>query len=238
MRADDPNLAILTLVAQALGDLKEDLVFVGGCAAGLLLTDPAVDHIRATKDVDAIVEAATLHDFYAAEARLRARGFMQDSASELICRWRHQATGVLFDMMPVDPGVLGFANRWYPEAVQTATRQPLSPALEIRLIAAPAFVATKLEAFVSRGQRDYLVSHDLEDVLTVVDGRPSLATEMLGASPGLRAAVREELAQLIATPDFIDRLPGLIADESRWQVVLARLQAMALPQAQDRESKA
>ena len=48
MRADDPNLPILIVIVQALGDLKDEMVFVGGCAAGLLLTDPAVDHIRAT----------------------------------------------------------------------------------------------------------------------------------------------------------------------------------------------
>jgi hypothetical protein len=84
MRADDPNLPILIVVAQALGDLRDEVVFVGGCAAGLLLTDPAVDHIRATKDVDAIVEVAALKDFYAAEARLQSRGFARDMSSEVI----------------------------------------------------------------------------------------------------------------------------------------------------------
>jgi hypothetical protein len=34
-----------------------------------------------------------------------------------------------------------------------------------------AFVATKLEAFASRGGGDFLTSHDLEDVLNIVDGR-------------------------------------------------------------------
>jgi predicted nucleotidyltransferase len=227
MRADDPNLPILIVIVQALGDLKDEMVFVGGCAAGLLLTDPAVDHIRATNDVDAIVEVAALNDFYVAESRLEARGFVRNMPSELICRWEHRASGVLFDMMPVDPGVLGFANRWYPEAVQTATRQQIAPELDIRLISAPAFIATKLEAFVSRGQRDHLTSHDLEDVLSVVDGRASLAQEMQAASPAMQAAVRQELARLLGTPDFIARLPGLIADADRTPVVLERLRALA-----------
>jgi predicted nucleotidyltransferase len=230
MRADDPNLPILIVIAHALGDLRDEMVFVGGCAAGLLLTDPAVDHIRATNDVDAIVEVAALNDFYAAEARLQARGFVRNIPSELICRWEHSASGVLFDMMPVDPSVLGFANRWYPEAVQTATRQQIAPELDIRLISAPAFIATKLEAFVSRGQRDHLTSHDLEDVLSVVDGRASLAQEMEAASPEMQTAVRQELARLLGTPDFINRLPGLIADADRTPVVLERLRALALAQ--------
>jgi hypothetical protein len=33
VRADDPNVAQGELVARALGDLRDELVFVGGCAA-------------------------------------------------------------------------------------------------------------------------------------------------------------------------------------------------------------
>lgn len=57
MREDDPNLEHVRRVAEALGDLREQLVFVGGAVAGLLVTDPLSDPVRATKDVDAVVEA-------------------------------------------------------------------------------------------------------------------------------------------------------------------------------------
>lgn len=133
-------------------------MFVGGSTAGLLLTDSAAEGIRATKDVDAIVEAATLRQCYELEARLPALGFVRDIESDVICRWRHAATGVLFDLMPIDPAILGFSNRWYPEAARTAIRERLSDRVEIRRIAAPAFIATKLEAFVSRGRGDFLSS--------------------------------------------------------------------------------
>ena len=36
--ADNPNLAILEMAVQALGELTDSLVFVGGCATGLLVT--------------------------------------------------------------------------------------------------------------------------------------------------------------------------------------------------------
>ena len=64
MRADDPNYEYLLLIADALGELCNEVVFVGGCTAGLLLTDRAAEGIRVTKDVDAIVEAATLRQYY------------------------------------------------------------------------------------------------------------------------------------------------------------------------------
>lgn len=132
MRPNDPNYEYLLLIADALGDLRDKVVFVGGCTAGLLLTDSAAEGIRATKDVDAIVEAATLSQYYELESRLPALGFVRDADTDVICRWKHAASGVLFDLMPIDPSVLGFSNRWYPEAAQTATRVRLTVELTFR----------------------------------------------------------------------------------------------------------
>jgi hypothetical protein len=47
----------------------------------------------------------------------------------------------------------------------------------IRSITAPYFLATKLEAFQSRGKGDVFASHDLEDVIAVIDGRPAITEE-------------------------------------------------------------
>lgn len=207
MRPDDPNYEHLLLIADALGDLRNNVVFVGGCTAGLLLTDSAAEGIRATKDVDAIVEAASLRQYYELESRLPALGFSRDADSDVICRWRHVATGVLFDLMPIDPAILGFSNRWYPEAARTAARERLSDGVEIRRIAAPAFIATKLEAFVSRGRGDFLSSHDLEDILTVVDGRPSIVDELQTASHELCQFVRETIGALLSEPRAVVRTP-------------------------------
>ncbi len=56
MRADDPNLPYLRSIAEALGELRGQVVFVGGAVAGLLITDPLADPVRATRDVDAVLE--------------------------------------------------------------------------------------------------------------------------------------------------------------------------------------
>jgi hypothetical protein len=57
--AADPNLELLQEAATRLEDLLDELVLVGGCAAGLLVTDPGSSPIRPTEDVDLVVEAAT-----------------------------------------------------------------------------------------------------------------------------------------------------------------------------------
>ena len=227
MRRPDPNLPHLQTIARALGDLCEQVVFVGGSTAGLLLTDPLAEGVRPTFDIDAIVQVDSLMHYYRVEAQLEVRGFIRDSASGVICRWLHRESGVVFDLMPTEASVLGFSNSWYNEAIATAQSVTLAGDLCIRLIAAPAFVVTKLEAFLSRGRGDVLASHDLEDVLNVVDGRLELIEELAAASPRLRQVVATIFGKLLADPDFLNGLPGLIADPDRASVVRERLQCMA-----------
>src|SRR5690606_41526429 len=146
MRADDPNLPYLRSIAEALGELREQVVFVGGAVAGLLVTDPLADPVRATRDVDAVVNGSRAR-FHRIEEQVAERGFARDVCSDVICRWVHKASGILFHLMPVQPEVLGFSNRWYPYAVDTAIPVDLGDGVTVRLVSAVAFVATKLEAF-------------------------------------------------------------------------------------------
>lgn len=225
MRADDPNLPYLRHIAEALGELREQVVFVGGAVAGLLVTDPMADSVRATRDVDAVVNANRAM-FHRIEEAVAQRGFTRDVQSDVICRWVHKESGVLFDLMPVQPEVLGFSNRWYPYAVETAEPVELSPGVTIRLVSAVAFVATKLEAFAGRGGGDFLSSHDIEDVLNIVDGREELAGEIATAPAELRQAVAEVFQALLSNRDFANVLPGLIAEPERADLVAQRLKAM------------
>jgi sugar (pentulose or hexulose) kinase len=71
----DPNLGMVERIAAALGQLRDRVVFVGGSATGLLITDPMAAAIRVTKDVDVIVEVATHGGYYQIEEALRAQGF-------------------------------------------------------------------------------------------------------------------------------------------------------------------
>ena len=226
MRADDPNLPHLRRIAEALGELREQVVFVGGAVAGLLVTDPLADSVRATRDVDAVVNA-TRATFHRIEEQVAQRGFARDASSDVICRWVHKASGLLFDLMPVQPDVLGFSNRWYPYAVQTAVPVALGEGVTIRLVSAVAFVATKLEAFASRGGGDFMSSHDLEDVLNIVDGREELVEELATAPADLRQAVASAFTALLTNPNFANVLPGLMAEPERAGLAMERLRALS-----------
>lgn len=97
----------------ALGELVDEVVFVGGATVTLWITDPAAPPPRPTKDVDVIVEVATRSGYHAFEDRLRAAGFKGDE--HVICRWHHRS-GVIVDAMPTKAELLGFENRWQREA--------------------------------------------------------------------------------------------------------------------------
>lgn len=228
MARDSANLANLRMIAAALGELRERVVFVGGATAELLISDPAAEGVRSTKDVDAIVDVDGLPEYHRIERELASRGFQRDVESGIVCRWIHRDSGVLFDLMPVDTAVLGFSNPWYAEAVDTAERLSLGEGIEIRLVTASAFVATKLAAFAGRGCGDILVSHDIEDALNIVDGRPELAREPENAPPALRDAVRKAFADLLGHRDFSNGLPGMVADADRAGIVAERLRKMSI----------
>lgn len=229
MNLQDPNLARVELVAQVLGPLRDQLVLVGGCAVGLLLTDPSAAPVRVTYDVDLTVEVAALGDFYALEEQFAGLGFKRDVTMDVICRWKYQSLQV--DLMPAHPGILGFANRWYPEVVKTAQTVTLSSGKTIRLISAPAFLATKFEAFAGRGKGDVLGSHDLEDIINLLHGRPELPQEVAVAAAEMRDYLVVRCRELLAAPNFMDLLPGMIfPDESlaeRVHVLAERLQQIA-----------
>jgi predicted nucleotidyltransferase len=225
----DPNIELLARVARALGDLRERVTLVGGCATALLITDPAAAPVRATQDVDAIVAAVSLAEYQRMGDALRERGFAQTiEGAEPPYRWTY--AGLKLDLMPVDPGILGFSNRWYGEVLRGATTMAIGDGVAVRVTDAPGFVATKLEAFLDRGGGDYLSSHDLEDVLSVVDGRAELVAEVGKAPAALRGFVAQTFARLLADDGFADALPALVVDGSpatRTPMVLDRLRAIA-----------
>ena len=225
MNPNDPNVVLLELVAKRLGErLREDLVFVGGAVAGLLITDPALPAIRPTEDVDLIVQALALADYHRIEKALTRQGFAHDvSAVAPVCRWRVDTIAV--DVMPTLEKILGFSNRWYPLALGTALPIALPNGIMIRLVQAPVFIATKLEAFAGRGNNDYLFSHDLGDLLAVVDGRETLIGECRQSDPQLQTYLADWAVRLLAAPAFLDALPGHLPGDAASQERLPDLEA-------------
>lgn len=223
----NPNLELLQTAVAHLGDLTEELVFVGGCTTGLLITDEAAADIRATKDVDAIVEALTYAQYINFEERLQKAGFRRDISPDApICRWTKGET--LLDVLPINEDILGFKNSWYADAVKTSESREISPGSSIRVVTPPYFVATKLEAFADRGKDDFLASRDLEDLIAVINGREELTNEIQAAPQTVRTYIGEFMKKLLDKREFIDAIPGhLMPDTGRVGLLINRLREIS-----------
>ena len=219
----------LIQVSQALKATGIQYVFVGGAIAPMLITDPAASYIRPTDDVDVVVQIVSRGSYYRLEKELQSQGFRHDINGP-VCRWEFGSC--IVDIMPMEGGVLGFSNQWYPEALRSAITYPITDTETIPVCTAPIFIATKIEAFKQRGDEDYYASHDLEDIISVIDGRPELAEEIRGTADSVRLFLSETFGMWLNTPDFTHALPGHLPYASmsneRAEIIKQRIHQMSV----------
>lgn len=205
----DPNLILLESAAERLQGLLGDFVFVGGATLGLLIPDSAAAPVRPTTDVDVIAEVSSYIDYVAISECLRRQGFAEDERPGApLCRWLHGE--LILDVMPTEASALGFGNRWYRPAFEAAQLVGLPSGTAIRVITAPFFLGAKFEAFRGRGNQDFLSSRDLEDFISVIDGRQSILNEIQSAPDDLRRFLAGAVRELLAETRFTDVLPGYL----------------------------
>lgn len=197
----------MTLVAYRLNELCNEVTFIGGSVLGLLITDKAAPDVRFTVDVDCIVHVVTKSAYYSFAEKLREKGFKEiPFANHPICRW--DCDGVLLDVVPTEKSVLGFSNNWYNDALLNATRYKISADISINVISPPYFLATKLEAFNDRGRGDFLLSHDMEDIISLIDGRPEIVSDIEKVFNNLKEHLSLTFSSYINNPQFVQALPG------------------------------
>ena len=209
--------------SENLPPFLEEIVFVGGVTLGLLITDKAAAPIRGTTDVDVIAEILTYADYIAFSERLREAHFTEDTC--LTCRWHNGA--LTLDVLALNKDVLGFTNICYEPALRHASTITLQRGKSIRVITAPFFLATKMEAFRGRGRMDFQASHDLEDFVAVIEGRETLLQEIAASPEDLRNYLAEAAKSLLAESRFLDVLPGFVLDGERVPIIQERLSLIA-----------
>jgi hypothetical protein len=203
------NLHNLQFIAKKLGALRDEVVFLGGCTTALFINEVNTPDIRYTLDVDCIVNLISLKEYHHFEKQMQKHGFKQRLNENIICRW--YCDNVIVDVMPTDEKILGFGNRWYKEASNNASIYPLTNKINIRVITAPYFVATKLEAFKTRGNFDFYASHDFEDIVSVLDGRIEIVDEIKNSNKNLKNYLIESFIDIYRRPAFHGAIIGHFA---------------------------
>lgn len=176
------NIAVVAEVAEALKHIKQDMVFVGGAVVSLYTDDPAADEIRPTQDIDMALNIVSLSHWEKVQTQLGALGFHPDPFGHAICSYKYKDIPV--DIMATEDGPLGPANCWYKIGFENLWTSKAKDQ-EIKILSAPCYLATKFEAFNHRGS-DYRISHDIEDIIYVLDNRITIVEEI--ANDDLRIA--------------------------------------------------
>jgi predicted nucleotidyltransferase len=218
------------LVAVKLQKLKGSprFVFIGGGTVPLHLTElRSPDELRPTKDIDVVIAVATYADYNEISGQLRKLGFKDDM--QLPIRWH--LDDLIVDVLPTADIGHGLGNRWFHLVMEHAVKRKVASGTTVELATPPVLLATKLEAFNDRGAKDVLASHDLEDIMTLLDGRPEIVDETLKMPNELRKYLAEQAARLLALPDIGYALQGNLEmtseDEGRAAAVTARLNRLA-----------
>jgi predicted nucleotidyltransferase len=185
------TIDMLQIVADGLGDLKDEIVFVGGAVAELYADDPASSDIRPTQDVDCTIELSSYKELTELEEDLRAKGFANDNSQGApICRWIYQEIKV--DVMPTEGNVLGFNNQWYPGGVGNKIPKTLPNGNEIFMFSPEYYVASKFEAHNDRGGDDLRQSRDFEDIIYILDNCTSILEDIRNADEDVKNYLKTE----------------------------------------------
>ena len=224
------NRDMIIRVARSLGTLRDKVAFVGGSVVGLLITDEASPDVRPTLDVDVIIEVASIDEYYRFIDKLRSHGFTEDTSEEApICRLLVSGTKV--DVLPTSEQVIGFSKRWYRSAASCAVLYELEEDLFIKLITAPYLLATKLESCFGRGSHDFAASHDMEDIVALLDGRGELVEEIRTSPADVRLFLAETFRSFMRQEAFLESLPGHLppdrASQARLPILKARIEKIA-----------
>ena len=192
------NLTRIKAVANALDNLNEKIVFVGGATISFYPDRPVFD-VRPTDDVDVIIEILNYTDRAELEEKLRSIGFSHDIESGVICRYRIQ--GILVDIMPTNDASIGFTNIWYPDGYAHAVNYEIDELSKVKILSAPYFIATKLEAHKDRGRNDGRTSQDFEDIIYVLENREAIWKEINNSSESLKNYLLLEFRSLLKNPN-------------------------------------
>jgi predicted nucleotidyltransferase len=189
------NVSRIKVVREALGDLQNEVVFVGGSTISFY-ADQQTSEVRETDDVDVIIEALTFSDHAKFEEKIRERGFSPDINSNVKVRYKFK--DITVDFMPTTDVVIGFENKWYPDGYKNAIEYNIDNNEMIKILAPEHFLATKLEAFKSRGYTDPRQSQDFEDIVYVLENRQVIWSELANSAEPLKSYLREEFGKLLS----------------------------------------
>ena len=206
------NREIIRKIAFALGELNEQVVFVGGATIGLYINDPAADDVRPTKDVDISFAIASIGDLEVIREELTRKGFIQTPEDNVICRFRYE--GIKVDVMNTKAVGWAPANPWFSPGFTQRVSLNINKQ-KIQILPLPYFLASKFSAYNDRGANDPRTSHDFEDIIYVLDSRTDIVEQLDDVPDDVRPYLEKQLQIILDDRVMHEAILGNLAFETR-----------------------
>ena len=220
---------MLSHVVDALGELNEVVVYVGGAVVQLYSDNRDVPDPVTTSDVDCVINITTYTEFRKFEELLFAKHFRNDTEEGApICRYLYEGQQV--DFTPKVDTSIGKSNSGYLSGVAKRQSYSLGQGRTIFILPLAFYLASKLEALHSRGGEDYRGAKDFEDIVFVLNTCSTVVEQICSALDAeVLEFLKHEFSALCDRENIREEVLCALPNEDRIDHVLSVLQS--IPQA-------
>lgn len=219
------NRKVIQKVANALGELNNQVIYVGGATVSLYINDPAADDVRPTKDIDLGIKVASVAHLEEIREELTKKGFRQTADLEVMCRFKLE--DILVDIMATKPVGWAPANPWFEGGFNNLQKVEIDD-VTIQIMPLAYFLASKFSAHLDRGGSDPRFSHDFEDITYILDNRTDWHNIVSHEKGEVKTFLLEQLQAVKDSPKLQEAMLANLfyeTQEERLQLILEKIEA-------------
>jgi hypothetical protein len=225
IRTQTMNLSVVEKVAKALGEINDEVIYVGGAIIVLYATEDGADQPRPTIDIDITVQINTYSQMDEMRERLANKKIFPATGETLIYRYTYE--GVFIDFIPIKATPLGPTNKWFRLGFKRTYPVTIGDT-RIRILPVSLFLATKWEAYMNRGD-DPRMSHDFEDIIYVLDNNLNLVEDVSHADKEVRDFLKQmsiEIQSYSSMNEIIECHLNSMTAEERSKRIIEKLESI------------
>ncbi len=216
------NLKVVEKVAISLEELNDDVIYVGGAVVSLYVTDEGAEQPRPTKDIDISVQISTYSQMDELREKLALKKIYPAPSEKIMYRYSYE--DILIDFIPFEETILGPTNSWLKPGFEKAYPVNIGE-IEIKILPVSLFLATKWEAYKSRGN-DPRTSHDFEDIIYIVDNNLEVVEDIRNANKDVQNFLKEMSTEILnhnSRNEIIECHINPFSANERREIVIAKL---------------
>lgn len=220
------NRIIIQRVAQALGELNNEVIYVGGATVSLYVNDPAADDVRPTKDIDISIKIVSITHLEEIREKLVAKGFKQSADLGVICRFK--LDDILVDVMGTTPVGWAPTNPWFELGFENKEQINIEESV-INIMPLPYFLASKFVAHADRGGNDPRMSHDFEDIVYILDNHTDWHEIVNNADTKVKTYLLEQFQNILHSNRMQEAIIGNLYYETqdmRYKLIIEKIQSL------------